>query len=132
MGYSTGDSGTYRLIQSVCKCVKTHACEKSGRISFLTEEYGFCSVPFITFKGNRFNVLFYNGGVLFSLFEQLKEFFEVVKDENRLLKCTHYDLHVTSFICGCRGLGLINKFVKRPLWRVLDSDIHIRALNKSC
>ena len=67
-GYSKGESGTLRLIRAACKAVQTYGCEKSGLISdfytFLCEEVGFSSVPFIPFKGNRFNVLFYNGGVV--------------------------------------------------------------------
>ena len=39
------------------------------------EEYGFSAVTFITFKGNRFNIKLYNGGVLFSLYGKLKDFF---------------------------------------------------------
>ena len=51
-----------------CKSVQTHGCDKSGRISdfhtYLTGEVGFVNVPFISFRGNWFNVLFYNGGIL--------------------------------------------------------------------
>ena len=42
-------------------------------------EYRFSSVPFTTFKGNSFD-----SGVLFPLYEQLKEFFEAVKDDNKV------------------------------------------------
>ena len=95
-GYSKGESGTLRLIRTTCKAVQTHGCEKSGRISdfytFLCEEVGFSNVPFIPFKGNRFNVLFYNGGILYFLYNQLKHFFESVKDEDKLLKAVHSDL----------------------------------------
>ena len=95
-GYSKGESGTLRLIRTTCKAVQTHGCEKSGRISdfyiFLGEEIGFSNVAFIPFKGNRFNVLFYNGGILYFLYNQLKHFFESVKDEDKLLKAVHSDL----------------------------------------
>ena len=66
--YSKGESGTLWLIRTTCKAVQTHGCEESGRIShfhtFLREEFGFYIVPFVPFKGNQFNVLFYNGGIL--------------------------------------------------------------------
>ena len=70
-GDSKGESGTLRLIRTTWKAVQTHGCEKSGRISnfhtFLCEEVGFSHVSFIPFKGNRFNVRFYNGGFLYFL-----------------------------------------------------------------
>ena len=51
--------------------------------------------------------------------------FESVKDENKLLKAAHSYLQIKSSLCGCRALGLINKFVTGPLWRLLESGIHI-------
>ena len=122
------------MIRTTCKAVQTHGCEKSGRISdfytFLCEEVGFSNVPFIPFKGNRFNVLFYNGGILYFLYNHLKHFFESVKDENKLLKAVYSDLQIKSYLCGCKALGLINKFVTGPLGRLLESGIHIFHMNK--
>ena len=91
-------------MRTTCKGVQTHGCEKSGRISdfytFLCEEVGFSNVLFIPSKGNRFNVLFYNGGSLDFLYNHLKHFFESVKDENKLLKAVHSDLQIRFYLCG--------------------------------
>ena len=57
-------------------------------------------------------------------------FFDITKDENKLLKAVHADLQVQSYLCGCRALGLINKFITGPLWRLLESGIHVLDLNK--
>ena len=117
------------MIRTTCKAVQTHGCEKSDRISdfytFLCEEFGFSNVPFIPFKGNRFNVLFYNGGILYFLYNHLKHFFESVKDESKLVKAAYSDLQIKSYLSGCRALGLINKFVTGTLWRLLEYGIHI-------
>ena len=90
------------MIRTTCKAVQTHGCEKSGRISdfyiFLGEEVGFSNVPFIPFKGNRFNVLFYNGGILYFLYNHLKHFFESEKDENKLLKTVHLNLQIKPYL----------------------------------
>ena len=132
-GYSKGESGTYRLVRTLCKSVQTRGCEKSGRISdfasYLKCDVGLPSVPFITFKGNRFNVLFYNGGVTYFLYKHCLHFFDLVKDDNKLLKAVYLDLNVSAYISGCRALGLINKFVTGPLWRLLESGIHVLDLN---
>ena len=53
-----------------------------------------------------------------------------MKDENKLLKTAQSDLQIKSYMCGCRALGLINKFVTWPLWRLLESGIHILGMNK--
>ena len=133
-GYNKGESGTYRLIRTLCKAVQTRGCEKSGRIadfsSYLIDEVGLSSVPFITFKGNRFNILFYNGGITYYLHEHCKHFFDGVKEDNKLLKAVFHDLQVPAYISGCRALGLINKFVTGPLWRLLESGIHILDMNQ--
>jgi len=99
-GYSKGESGTYRLIRTLCKSVQTRGCEKSGRISdfesFIVNDVGLKSVPFIPFKGNRFNILFYNGGVTYYLRDHCKRFFENVKDDNKLLEAVFHDLQIPS------------------------------------
>ena len=51
------------------------------------------------------------------------------KDDNNLLKAVYCDLQVPSFISGCRALGLINKFVTGPLWRLMESGIHVLDMN---
>ena len=94
------------------------------------EEVDFSNAPFIPFKGNQFNVLFYNDGIPYYLYNHLKQFFESVKDEDKLLKAVHSDLQIKSYLCGCRALGLINKFVTGPLWRLLEFGIHILDMNK--
>ena len=53
-----------------------------------------------------------------------------MKDENKQLKTVYPDLQIKSYLCGCRALGLINKFVTGPLWRLLESGIHILDMNK--
>ena len=75
-------------------------------------------------------MLFYNDGILYYLHDHLQHFFDIVKDDNQLLKAVHSDLQIQSYLCGCRALGLINKFVTGPLWRLLESGTHILDLNK--
>ena len=59
------------------------------------------SVPLVPFKGNRFNVFFHNDSVVFYLYEDLKRFFEQVKEGNNLLKAVYHDMQVVSFLAGC-------------------------------
>ena len=110
-------------MRTVCKAVQAKGCERSGRAVAITDfvrGQGVQSIPLAPFRGNRFNILFYNGGGVFFLLDQLKSFFEWMKEENKLLKAVYHDLEVASFVAGCRALGLVDKLVTGPLWRVLE------------
>ena len=105
-GYSKGESGTLRILRTVCKAVQAKGCERSGRaVSFAdyVSDKGIESIPLAAFVGNRFNIIFFhNRGGVFYLHEHLRPFFELMKDESKLLKAVHYDLAVSSFLAGCR------------------------------
>lgn len=129
-GYSKGESGTLRLIRTVCKAIQAKGCEKSGRPvqfqTFLLNEKEIKEVPLAPFRGNRFNITFFNGAGVYFLYNHLLEFFEHVHTENRLLGAVFDDLQVKAFVAGCRALGLISKLVTGPLWRVLeDRNVHV-------
>ena len=66
---------------------------------------------------------------MYYLRKNCKKFFNDVFEENRLLTAVHYDINVTSFIAGCRALGLIDKFLTGPLWRLLVQVKNVRDLN---
>lgn len=86
--------------------------------------------PFIAFRRNWFNGLFHNDGILFYLHNYLQRFYDILKVDNKLIKPVLSDLQMQSFVCVCRALGLINKFLTGSLRRLLESGIHIRDFNK--
>ena len=49
----------------------------------------------------------------------MQHFFDIVKVDNKLLKSVNSDVPIQSYLCRCRALGLINKFVTGPLGRLL-------------
>ena len=107
-GYSkNGESGTLRLIRTLCKAVQVRGCEKSGRMvdfDLSLEEDGITGNPLAQFKGNRFNIIFYNGGIVYYLQKNCKRIFNEVLEENRLLTAVHYDLNVYSWL-SCIGVN---------------------------
>ena len=121
-------------MRTVCKAVQAKGCERSGRaVSFAdyVRGQGVESVPLAPFVGNRFNILFHNGGGVFLLYDQQKSFFKWMKEKNKLLKAVHHDLEVMSFVAGCRALGLIDKFVTGPLWRVIENkDVSVLGMSE--
>ena len=45
--------------------------------------------------------------------------------QNKLLKAVLDDANNELYISGCRALGLIDKFITGPLWKILESSLHI-------
>ena len=59
-GFNNGESGTSRLIRTLCKAVEEHGCEKSGRMvefSLALADDGIDKNPLAQFRGNRFNIV---------------------------------------------------------------------------
>ena len=78
-GYFNGESGTTRLIRTVCKSIQERGCEKSGRMvqfSTFLKEQDIVDIPLYPFLGNRFNILFINGAGIYYLYSLLVDFFQ--------------------------------------------------------
>ena len=127
-GYSkAGESGTSRLVRTVCKAIQERGCERTGKPveyqDFMTAE-GRGKVPLAPFKGNRFNILFHNAAGIYFMLEDLKMFMADHKTDNKLFTAVNADLNVLPFQAGIRALGLISKLVTGPLWRALEKEKH--------
>ena len=59
----------------------------------------------------------------------MRKFFDLY-DDNNLLKAVSQDLNVKSYIAGCRALGLVDKFLTGPLWRLLVKVDNVLDMNK--
>ena len=129
------ESGTVRLIRTACKALSKHGSEQSGVFqpftSYLTTN-GVKRNPLASFRGNRFNILFYDAGALYYISSLVKAFFlEVWQTPNQLLRAVLSDIQVLEYLAGCRALGLVNKVITGPLWRILETPtISILDMNK--
>ena len=112
-GYSKGEPGTLRLIRTICKSVSERGCEKSGRMvtfaTYLKDKFQMSEIPLYPFLGNRFNIIFLNGGGFYQLYDKLLDFFDKIEKDNKLLTA------VKQYRIDCRCLGLIHKLVTGPL-----------------
>ena len=129
-GYSkAGESGTTRLVRTVCKALQDRGCEKSGKPvlfqDFIRQEGSATKIPLAPFKGNRFNILFHNAAGLYYLLNDLLVFLSRHQKDNKLFTAINQDIQVPSFQAGCRALGLVSKLVSGPLWRELEKDGHV-------
>ena len=123
------EAGTIRLIRTACKAFERRGDEKSGcAVQFHTylRRLGVKKVHLAHFRGNRFNIVFLNGARVFYLHKHMIEFFtKVWGPQNKLLKSVLDDANNELYISGCRALGLIDKFITGPLWKLLESNLHI-------
>ncbi|XP_071854271.1 uncharacterized protein [Apostichopus japonicus] len=128
------EGGTERLVRTVCKGVQDRGCEKSGKAAqfraFLSAEFGVNDVPLAPFKGNRFNILFHNGAGVYHLYKHLLVFFNRHKSENKLMLAVAADLEVPQYIAGVKSLGIIDKVITGPLWRAMEKEKHVLAMNE--
>ena len=129
-------SGVLRFIRTACKSFEKHGNEQSGAYStFLSllqshSLYHLRTVPLASFRGNRFNILFYNGGILYYLRQAVIDFFETgLSTGNQLLKAVEADSKVEEYWAAFRALGLISKIVPGTFWRLLKSETLILEMN---
>ena len=128
------ESGTIRLVRTACKAFEKRGNEKSGyplQFNTYLNKHGIERNPLIHFRGNRFNVIFANGGRVYYLHQHIVNFLSNVwGTPNKLLKSVLDDVSKDLHVAGCKALGLIDKHITGPLWRILESDIHILDLPK--
>ena len=129
------ESGVVRLVRTACKALCKHGSEQSGVYQAFTSylaSNGIKRNPLASFRGNRFNILFYDAGVLYYISDFVKSFFQNVwQTPNQLLRAVYNDIQVPEYLAGCRALGVINKIVTGPLWHLLESsDISITEMNE--
>lgn len=86
------------------------------------------TVPLRSYRGTRFNILFYNSACVFFLHKKIRDFLETTDNRNRLLLSILHDLKTPEFIAGIKALGLLCKLVTSPLWSVLE-DITVSILD---
>ena len=116
---SDSESGTIRLMRTVCKAFERRGNEKSGyplQFNTYLNKHGIEHNPLIHFHGNRFSVIFANFLT------------NVWGTPNRLLKSVLEDVSNEVHVAGCKALGLISKHITGPLWRILESNLHILDL----
>ena len=125
-------SGTIRLIRTACKAFEKRGDEKSGyplQFNTYLSQNGVEKNPLIHFRGNRFNVVFANGARVFYLHRHVVNFLtNSLGTPNRLLKAVLDDASCKLYVAGCKALGLIDKHITGPLWRILESNVHILDL----
>ena len=125
-----GESGTVRTIRTVCKAFEKHGSEEAGVMVNFAVFLKNLKCKLTHFRGNRFNVVFWNGAGVYFHKQNFADFFEVHGTPNRLLRAVKEDLSEIAHIAGARALGIIDKLVTGPLWRLVEKVDTILDLNE--
>ena len=123
------ESGIVRLVRTACKALSKHGSEQSGVYMSFTSHLMSSGI-----KKEVTVLIFYFmtlHGALYYISDAVKTFFGIVwQTPNQLLRAVLSDIEVPEYLAGCRALGLVNKVVTGPLWRVLEApDISILDMN---
>lgn len=128
------ESPIIRCVRTACKLFARGADEKNGcfaEFSSYLEDHNKKNI-LTAFKHNRFNVLFYDGGAVFYLRNEIQEFIDKVHGmPNTLVSAVYFDLKEPWCVAGAKALGLISKLLTAPLWRLLeDPKVHIAEMSQ--
>ena len=140
LGTQLQESGILRVVRNASKAFASGADNKNGAyLEFATyiRRKGVHNLQINSFLDNRFNIVFHNGGVIYCLRDRIVSFLEDVKSEgkpsslNWLLASVLSDLKVNEHVVGLRALGIFNKFITAPLWKLLEcKTMHILDMNE--
>ncbi|CAG2215596.1 unnamed protein product [Mytilus edulis] len=112
---SSSDSKTLTLLRFVSKLFYKDGSGDPLYASIYMKDKGIKSIPVMNFRGNRFNVLFFNAAGTFYLASHLVQYFENSKST---LNFTHrYILKALKddrILAICRALGIISKIITEP------------------
>ena len=83
----------------------------------------------VSFLHHRFNIIFVSGGATYYHKDHLKDFVETLEGTNFLHASIKQDIGNDIFIASNRALGIFNKLVSGPLFRLVEETGHIFFLN---
>ena len=120
-------STTQRLIRTACKAFHARGSEQAGcSTNFRTylRHKGVDKLPLAAFRGNRFNILFYDAAGVYFLRSYMTEYLTAHHGSslNRLLQAVLADLKSDTNAAGCKALGIIDKIITGPFWRHLKTS----------
>ncbi|XP_066922613.1 uncharacterized protein [Clytia hemisphaerica] len=125
-------SRTYSLLYELSKLTTyNHGDQKSGKAeewrAFLKKRE--IVDRMVSFMHHRFNIIFVLGGAAYYHKDQLSEFASALDGTNFLHTSVKQDIDNQIFLASNRALGVFNKMVSGPLFRILEEEGHIFLLN---
>ncbi|KAJ8353653.1 hypothetical protein SKAU_G00212200 [Synaphobranchus kaupii] len=85
----------------------------------------------VTFISNRVNILCHNAAAVFYHRHHIVNLIQSLPNPNQLLRSVTVDAQEKVFLAGVRALGIIDKTVTGPFWRLLNTpETNILSLNQ--
>ena len=129
--FITNESGAVRLVRNACKAFHPRGSDEAGVAdyfqSYLHEQGK--KLQLMSYIGNRLNVQFYNGGAIYFHREDIKSFLKGWPNPNNLLKAVSEDMENKVHLAELRALGIIDKLITGPFWRIVNQADNILDLN---
>ncbi len=127
----SGEPGGVRLIRTACSAFQSRGHQAAG----MSEDFAAYlmdigrPMSLIQMAGNRFNVIFYNGGAIYFHRLDILNFIEHKQLQNRLLKAVSEDLNNNVFLAGVHSLGIISKLITGPYFKLVGGSVSILDMN---
>ena len=136
---SSNESGSCRLTRTACEAFHPRGSQTAGvseDFDVHLSENGLES-KLVEFIGNCFNITFYNSAAVFYHRSHIQDFLLNWPTPNRLLQVVSKDIVEPVYLTGIRALGILDKIVTGPFFRltenaksVLDLNPHLQQMQK--
>ena len=120
---SKKECGAFRLSRTSCKAYYQRGSDECGVAhyfnSLLDSRH---ENPYLeSYIGNRFNIVFYDAAALYFHKEAITEFFHAWPNKNNLLEAVNEDISNKLYLAEVRALGIADKIVTGPFWRIVEN-----------
>lgn len=136
---SSNESGSCRLTRTAREAFHPRGSQTAGVSEYFDvhlSENGLES-KLVEFIGNRFNIIFYNSAAVFYHRSHIQDFLLKWPTPNHLLQVVSKDIVEPVYLAGIRALGILDKIVTGPFFRltenaksVLDLNPHLQQMQK--
>lgn len=129
--HSDAGFSVFAVVRATCKALLTgHGSDKSGADGYFQSFMrGKELMQLADTTHSRMNVVFVNAGSILHHHEHVVEFLESFPNKNRLPSAVLNDIQENVFLAELKTLGIINKIITCPFWRLCESVNHILDLN---
>ncbi|XP_021339820.1 uncharacterized protein LOC110441045 [Mizuhopecten yessoensis] len=123
IGCQKGESVTQCLLRFVSKLFYKDGSGDPLMAALYLKDLGM-KIPILNFRGNRFNVLFYNAAGTFYLSQHLQDYLESSKSTlNFVQTCILEGLKDPILMDICKCLGILSKLITEPYWRKAGGEV---------
>ncbi|WAR11857.1 hypothetical protein MAR_026037 [Mya arenaria] len=109
---NSAECGTTRLVRTASKPLSSKGCERSGVSSKRNN---------LNYRGPRYNHILCAAGATCHHLEDMSNFLEEWSNRNGLLKSILFDFQESVYLGAIWALGIIDKLIRGPLWRLIES-----------